>query len=125
MARKGFLYVMKKRNLMLANVAVMAMPLVTFAEGEEFAGKLLTLANTIQQTATKIVLPILAILIVIFGFRILMGGDAKTMEEAKRNLIRCIIGGLIVLFAPTILNILANLLGSGDSQFTINGITAQ
>ena len=116
---------MKKRNLMLANAAVMAMPLFTFAEGEEFAGKLLTLANTIQQTATKIVLPILAILIVIFGIRILMGGDAKTMEEAKRNLIRCIIGGLIVLFAPTILNILANLLGSGDSQFTINGITAQ
>lgn len=110
---------------MLANAAVMAMPLFTFAEGEEFAGKLLTLANTIQQTATKIVLPILAILIVIFGIRILMGGDAKTMEEAKRNLIRCIIGGLIVLFAPTILNILANLLGSGDSQFTINGITAQ
>lgn len=116
---------MKKRNLMLANAAVMTMPLVTFAEGEEFAGKLLTLANTIQQTATKIVLPILAILIVIFGIRILIGGDAKTMEEAKRNLIRCIIGGLIVLFAPTILNILANLLGSGDSQFTINGITAQ
>ncbi len=116
---------MKKKDLMIANAFLMATPLITFAEGEEFAGKLLTLANTIQQTAAKIVLPILAILIVFFGIKILIGGDAKTMEEAKRNLIRCIVGGLIVLFAPTILTILANLLGSGDSQFTINGITAQ
>lgn len=115
----------EKRDLMLVNAIAMSTPLVAFAEGEEFAGKLLTLANTIQQTAAKIVLPILAILIVFFGVRILMGGDAKTMEEAKRNLIRCIIGGLIVLFAPTILTILANLLGNGDTQFTINGITAQ
>ena len=53
-----------------------------------------------QSILLPILLPILAVMIIFYGFKILTASDAKSVEEAKRNAIHCIIGpikALIVL----------------------------
>ena len=53
-----------------------------------------------QSILLPILLPILAVTIIFYGFKILTASDAKSVEEAKRNAIHCIIGpikALIVL----------------------------
>ena len=76
----------------------------TTGPDSSLSNKLYDIAESIlgqaQSILLPILLPILAVMIIFYGFKILTTSDAKSVEEAKRNAIHCIIGpikALIVL----------------------------
>lgn len=76
------------------------MPSIAFAD--DLSTSLWNVADKILTTAQGILFPILAIMTVFFGIKIFIASDAKSVQEAKGNALRCFIGALIVLFAPTL-----------------------
>lgn len=96
---------------------IAALPFNVIADGD-IADSLWSVANQILRVAQSILFPVLAILTVFFGIKIFIANDAKSVEAAKGNALRCGIGALIVLFAPTIVKTIQDALqGKGVSEF--------
>ena len=98
------------------------LPACVFATGEadpSLSNKLYDIADSILGQAQSILLPILAVMIIFYGFKIFTASDAKSVEEAKRNAIRCIIGAIIVAFAPSVFKVIKPLIEGGDKSFKI------
>ena len=81
-------------------------------ETPDLKGSFWDIANSILSTIQSIALPIAAILTIFFGVQILLAGDARSLEEAKKNALRSFIGLLIILFVPIIIKTI------GESFFT-------
>lgn len=105
-------------GLMTASCAIALAPAFAGAEETSLEGSLWNVANKILGVAQSILFPILAIMTVFFGIKIFIANDAKTVNEAKSNAIRCGVGALIVLFAPTLVQTIQEALkNAGSSSF--------
>lgn len=105
-------------GLMTASCAMALAPTFVCADETTIEGSLWKVANEILGVARSIVFPILAIMTVFFGIKIFIANDAKTVNEAKSNAIRCGVGALIVLFAPTLVQTIETAIGNaGSSSF--------
>lgn len=117
-------YMEKKIKNVLVPVATTAavycvttMPMIVFAD--ELSNSLWNVADKILGVAQGILFPILAIMTVFFGIKIFIASDAKSVQEAKGNALRCGIGALIVLFAPTLVKTIKDAIdGSKITNFT-------
>lgn len=96
-----------------------ALKVVALAEGG-ISATLGSVANSVLTEARNIVFPILAVMTVFYGIKIVIAPDAKTCAEAKHSAIICLIGALIVLFAPTIFDTIKGALGKQDTKFTFD-----
>lgn len=119
---------MKKENLLkfktaaqltamtVANVAV-TMPMIVNADGDTgIGGSIWNVADQILSIAQTVLFPILAIMTIFYGIKIFVASDAKSVQEAKGNAIRCAIGAFIVLFAPTIVSAISNAVNSAGAN---------
>lgn len=96
---------------------ITALPTSVVAAGD-IADSLWSVADQVLKVAQSILFPVLAILTVFFGIKIFIANDAKSVEAAKGNALRCGIGALIVLFAPTIVSTIQEALkGNGVNHF--------
>lgn len=104
-------------GLMTMSCAMTLAPAFVSATDESaIADSLWSVANKVLGVAQSILFPVLAIMTVFFGIRIFIANDAKTVNEAKQNAIRCGIGALIVLFAPTLVQTIEEALNSAGSD---------
>ena len=102
------------------SLAVNASALKTVVAFADIAGTIGSVANTVLTQARAIVFPILAVMTVFYGIKIVISPDAKSVADAKHSAIICFIGALIVLFAPTIFSTIKDALGNNTEQFTFN-----
>lgn len=123
---------MKKENLLkfktaaqltamtVANVAV-TMPMIVNADGDTgIGGSIWNVADQILSIAQTILFPILAIMTIFYGIKIFIASDAKSVQEAKGNAIRCAIGAFIVLFAPTIVDAIQTAVKGAGANTSFN-----
>lgn len=93
----------------ISSYCLTMLPLSVLATGEvDLEDSFWSIANSILSTVQSIVLPIAAILTIFFGVQILVANDARSLEEAKKNALRSLIGLLIVLFVPIIIKTIGN-----------------
>ncbi len=106
-------------GLMTASCAMALVPAFVGADEDAIETSLWSIASKILGVAQSILFPILAIMTVFFGIKIFIANDAKTVNDAKSNAIRCGVGALIVLFAPTLVQTIKTALDSAgyDSSF--------
>lgn len=107
-------------GLMTMSCAMTLAPAFVSADESAIAQSLWSVANKVLGVAQSILFPVLAIMTVFFGIKIFIASDAKTVNEAKTNAIRCGVGALIVLFAPTLVQTIEEALNSAGSDKTFN-----
>lgn len=115
-----------KNALMVAASTILSSFATTtaYAEGETsgISKSLETIAGNILTQARNIILPILAVMIVYYGVKIVISPDPKTVAEAKKGALICFIGAIIVYAAPIIYATIAEAVkGTGEnSTFTFS-----
>ena len=107
-----------KNALMVAAPAALSAFASTTAYADGIDGALKGVADEILTQARAIILPILAVMIVFYGVKIVISPDPKTVAEAKKGAIICFIGAVIVYAAPIIYSTIANAVqGTGNNKF--------
>lgn len=81
------------------------LPTVTNANNGIVEG-LQNLASTILTMVRNMALPICAILLIFLGLTVMTATDPQSVASAKKWGIRILVGFLIIMFAPTILDTL-------------------
>lgn len=115
-----------KNALMVAAPTILSSFATTtaYAEGETsgISSSLQSIAGTILTQARNIILPILAVMIVYYGVKIVISPDPKTVAEAKKGALICFIGAIIVYAAPIIYSTIADAVkGTGqNTTFTFS-----
>jgi hypothetical protein len=65
-------------------------------------------------TAIRVVTPILLVVLITKDMvQAVMAGEEKQMKEAQSNAIKRIVIGIIIMFVPTIVNLILDLMGKG------------
>ena len=81
------------------------LPILTNANNG-LVGSLQNLAGTVLDTVRALVMPLCAILLIFLGLTVMTASDAQSVASAKKWGLRIMIGFLIVMFAPTLLDTL-------------------
>lgn len=89
------------------------LPVVALAEGTGIVGVFQNLASDVLSLARGIVLPIAIIGIIICGIKIMIATDPQSVAATKKWLMYIVIGIIIVMFAPAILDQLKGLADNG------------
>lgn len=100
------------------SLAVNAPALKAVVAFADVSGSLQTVAGTVLTQAQAIILPILAVMTVFYGVKIVISPDAKSVAEAKHSALICFIGALIVMFAPSVYSLIKSALGGKETTFT-------
>lgn len=100
------------------SLAVNAPALKAVVAFADVSGSLQSVAESVLRNAQAIILPILAVMTVFYGVKIVISPDAKSVAEAKHSAIICFVGALIVMFAPSVYALIKSALGTGESNFT-------
>ena len=62
----------------------------------------------------KIVIPIIIVILAMLDLgKAVMAGEEKQIKEAQSNAVKRIIVGIIIMFVPTIVNLILDLMGKG------------
>ena len=62
----------------------------------------------------KIVIPIIIVVLAMLDLgKAVMAGEEKQIKEAQSNAVKRIIVGIIIMFVPTIVNLILDLMGKG------------
>ena len=65
-------------------------------------------------TAIRIVTPVLLVILITKDMvQAVMAGEEKQIKEAQSNAVKRIIVGIIIMFVPTIVNLILDLMGKG------------
>ena len=107
-------------GLMTMSCAMTLIPAFVSADESAIAESLWNVADKVLSVAQGILFPALAVMTIFFGIKIFIANDAKTVNEAKANAIRCGVGALIVLFAPTLVQTIEEALNSAGADKTFN-----
>ena len=107
-------------GLMTMSCAMTLAPAFVSADESAIAESLWNVADKVLSVAQGILFPALAVMTIFFGIKIFIANDAKTVNEAKANAIRCGVGALIVLFAPTLVQTIEEALNSAGADKTFN-----
>lgn len=78
--------------------------MIVLAEDTDITGVFQNLAGNVLTLARGIVLPIAIIGIIWCGIKIMIASSSQEVSQAKQMLIYIIVGIVIVMFAPAILN---------------------
>ena len=82
------------------------LPNVIYAQNTGLVDGLQNLANTVLNLTRQIVMPICAVLLIFLGLTVMSATDPQSVASAKKWGLRILIGFLIVMFAPTLLDTL-------------------
>ena len=65
-------------------------------------------------TALRVVTPVLLVILITKDMvQAVMAGEEKQIKEAQSNAVKRIIVGIIIMFVPTIVNLILDLMGKG------------
>lgn len=90
--------------------------LVTLADSSGIVGVMQQFAGSVLSLAQGIVLPVGIIGVIVCGVKIMISSDPQSVAATKRWLIFIVIGIIVVMFAPAILDQMKQLAQSGGGN---------
>lgn len=114
--------VQKHRAALMATVTAMLCTAMTAAPALANATSEITSGVTqglgkVWEIFTGIALPVAAIALAVCGVSVIVGNERST-EAAKKTAIRIVVGIVIIMLAPTIVNAMGSWFGKGNWSFT-------
>lgn len=112
--------VQKHRAALMATVTAMLCTAMTAAPAlatSEITTGVTQGLGKIWEIFTGIALPVAAIALAVCGVSVIIGNERST-ETAKKTAIRIVVGIVIIMLAPTIVNAMGSWFGKGNWSFT-------